>query len=153
MERRKIILIVGIAVAVALLFPTPHVYTVTEPVYGYVTKTARDLVKTLDCDGVLSGGYCWNWDLYDLPDGTLYIVVDVSSTDDVEITIKDKTGVIYDVCSKEQYYHVYGVGPVLEVEVYNPPGILHNPDAVISGEIKIYHEYTCLLYTSPSPRD
>ncbi|MGQ9469797.1 MAG: hypothetical protein ACUVTD_08290 [Nitrososphaerales archaeon] len=30
---------------------------------------------------------------------------------------------------------------MLDVEVYNPSGIFYNPDAVIGGEIRIYHEY------------
>jgi hypothetical protein len=68
--------------------------------------------------------------------------VDVSSTDDVWVTIKDRTGKIYEYYSKYHYYYVYCVGPVLDVEVYNPSGIFYNPEAVVSGEIRIYYEYT-----------
>ncbi|MGQ9469796.1 MAG: hypothetical protein ACUVTD_08285 [Nitrososphaerales archaeon] len=101
-KRLIAIILIGIALAIILVYPTPHTYSVTEPVYGYVTRTRevpytdyetqwrQDLERTLNTDGVLSGGYKWDWNLYDLPDGTLYIVVDLSSTDDVWVTIKDR---------------------------------------------------------------
>jgi hypothetical protein len=153
LKRYVAILLVGIIFTAILLYQTPHTYVVTEPVYGYVMRTRtvpytsyesqlrRDLEKTLNTNGVLKGGYKWDWDLYDLSSDTLYIIVDISSTDDVEVIIKDRTGKICDYTSKRHNYHVYGVGPVLDVEVYNPWGIFYNPDAVVSGNIKIYHEY------------
>jgi len=88
------ILLIGIALTIIIVYPTPHTYSVTEPVYGYVTRTARDLERTLNTDGVLGDGDGWGWSLYDLSDGTLYIVVDISSTKILHVEIEDKTGEI-----------------------------------------------------------
>ncbi|MCP8321266.1 MAG: hypothetical protein H3Z52_10070 [archaeon] len=96
--------------------------------------------RTLNTDGVLDDGYSWEWNLYDLPDDTLYIIVDISSTENVDVEIKDKTGMIYDYTSKDHYYYAYGVGRVLDVKVENP-WFFWGPSAVVDGEIRIYHEY------------
>jgi len=151
---KKTYILIGVALAIILLFPTPHTYTTKEPVYGYVTRerqvpytdyefqTKRDLVKTIPVPNVIKDGYYYYQDLYGLPDGTLYITVDISSTEDLEVLIKDTSGTIYDYDSRRHYGYIYGRGPVLYVKIANPSILGLGPDAVCSGKIEIYHEYT-----------
>ena len=120
---------------VILFFPTPH------PRTKYETVNKSDLVKYLDCSGTLEGGYYWSWHLTDLPDN-LRIEVKILSTDAVNVYIKTVSEVINDKTQNEHEYTLYANGPSMEVKVTNPAGIFSNPPAVMSGYIKVYHDYT-----------
>jgi len=134
-KRRLWVIPVIIAVLIILFLPTPHQRTR----YENITKT--DLVKFLDCSGTLEGGHSWTWALTDLP-SALRVEVNISSTDAVRVYIKTVSGVINDKTQNKHVYTINADGPSMEVKVENPWGLFYNPTAVISGYIKIYHDYT-----------
>jgi len=139
---KKIVPIIVVIVA-ALLFPTPHYRIRQEPYVEYETVTKSDLVGLLDCSGTLKDGWLWHWDETNLP-ADLRILVEISSTEEVQVYMKSVAGEVTRRSGKEHGYTVYASGPSLYVEVKNPSflGLGLGTSAVISGEISIYHDYT-----------
>lgn len=126
--------IILLVTAILICLPTSHVRTRLE------TVGKSDLLHHLDCSLTLEGGRYIPWHLTDLPD-KVRVVVKISSTDDVNVYIKTKSGVVCDKTMKVHDYTLYADGPSMEVKVTNPPGIFLNPPAVMSGGIEIYHDY------------
>lgn len=138
LKRIYVILIVIVAI-VLMAFPTPHSRTRQESYIEYETVTKTDLEVTYGCSGTLKDGYYWDWSRSDLPSG-LKIVVDVSSTETLEIRIKSVSDNVIKTL-KEHYYTVITEGPSLYINIQNPTLLYLGTTAVISGDIKVYHEY------------
>ena len=113
--------------------PTPHARIKNE--------SKSDLESFLDCSNTIKDNWLIHWDLTDLSDN-LKIVVDVGSTEEVKIYVKSVEGTVSNEQGKIHDYTVYGIGPSLYVEIKNPgPIIGSGPSAVVSGEIRVYHDY------------
>ena len=69
------------------------------------------------------------------------IVVNIESTEDVIVYIKSVEGIICNERGKVHHYTLYASGPSLYVKVENLTIFGLGPSAVISGDIKIYHDY------------
>jgi hypothetical protein len=126
------ITLIILLIVVVAVFPTPHTRIRTEQ-----RSTLEDW---LNCSGTLKDGYYWHWDLTDLP-SNVRIVVNIGSTEEVSVYIKSVEGVVSNQQKKVHDYTLYAKGPSLYVKVENPTIFGLGPSAVVSGEIKVYHDY------------
>lgn len=131
---------IAIVVIIVLVFPTVHPRTRQEPYTVYETVTATDLEATYRCSDILEDRDYWEWSELDLPIN-LRIEVNVASTEDIYIIIKTATGTISNMTLKKHDYNILAEGPSLYLKVWNPALLGLGPSAVVSGDIKVYHEY------------
>ena len=137
------IIIPIILIIIVIAFPTPHERMKQESYIVYETVTKTDLYETLVCSNTLQDGYYMHWDLTDLPDlpDNLKIIISVSSTEEIEIYIKSVQDVEYLVDQNKHDRTLFCNGPSLYVEVRNPSLFGLGKSAIISGDIKIFHQY------------
>ena len=127
MKKSYIAIIVTVAI-VLVVFPTPR------------SHIRQDLVKTLDCSRTLQDGYTLPIGWTNMQDETK-IVVDIESTESVNVQLKDVSGTFYDSTKKVHSVTFTRFAASYDVSVTNPSLFGLGDSAVMTGSINAYHVY------------
>ncbi len=122
-----IVTVVTVAIVLAI-FPTPRLYT------------RQDLVKTLDCSQTIQDGYYISVGWTNMQDETK-IIVDIQSTENVNVELRDVSGTFYDSTKKVHSVSFIRFTASYDVSVTNPSLFGLGASAVMTGSITAYHIY------------
>ncbi len=139
-KKHVILLVIVAAIFIAFTFPTPHARTRQESYTEYETVTKTDQVYSLLCSRTLKDGYSLSMGWTDMQDETK-IVVDIQSTEEVRVKLKDITSTFYDSTRKIHDVTFLRSKVSYDISVENPSLFGTGPSAVMTGSIKAYHIY------------
>lgn len=133
-HKKMVCAVLGITVLVIVLtiIPTPRVRVRNE--------ARNDLEQWLPCWGTLTDGQSWQWNPTTLP-SNLRIVVNISSTEYVKVLITNPEGNVYNKLWNMHDCTINASGPYLHVNIENPTLSGSGASVVVTGDIRIYHDY------------
>jgi hypothetical protein len=123
LKRSTIIILV--LVTVIILVPVPR------------TRAYEDLVDTYDCTWDLVDGHSLHGGFVNMEDETK-IVIDIESTEDVQVEVKDAVDTFYNELAKIHNATYWRTSASYDITITNPSLLGLGDDAVMSGSIKAY---------------